>query len=577
MILRQLPYLHTRSSSWAVLASVILLMTACATTGKNLDNTVLASVNGEHLTVQDLQESFESSHRGHTVLLAGAGAMREFLEKSIDRRLLIQEGQRIGLDSDPDIRKTVDTFVAEQARDLLYKDEVTRHQEVTEKTIEEVYGKIIYQYHIRQILTYTRAEADRALARVRGGEPFGAVAGEVSVSGTAGKGGDLGFVTWGQLDPRLEVEVETMQPGEVRGPIETDQGWNILLLEEKTQREDRPELAKLKSRIKMTLSQRAMSRRSHEYYDELRTRWKVQVFEETLTENNLLGTESDAEATQGIIVANAGERTISLVDLRVRLNQEALKQLPGSYAQRQVRDILDEAIFAALLEQEALRRGYAARPNIATEARKLENTLVLDRLLGTVIFPRVQVTGEDVKAFYEQNPKLFTEPETIRIQIIALENEQEAKAALQELRRGEDFAALARRRSKDPGTAQLGGELGWVTRGKLDPAIETAAFSLKVGELGLAKSEKAAFVVKLEEQRPARLQEFAKVRDKAQELLLNQRRREEMNRWISRLREGSEIVIDDAAIKQAVAMSEEEAKKKAAAQAPQSGESKANP
>ncbi len=570
-----------RGALWVPPALLLAVLTAgCATTGKNLDDTVLASVNGEPVTVQDLQESFETSHQGHTILLAGAGAAREFLDKTIERRLLIQEAERIGLQTDPEIRKTVDTLVAERARDQLYKDEVTRYQEVSEKAIEEVYGKIIYQCHIRHILTYTREEADRALARVRGGEPFGGVAGEVSVSGAAGKGGDLGFVAWGQLDPRLEAEVEGMQPGEIRGPIETDQGWNILLLEERTQREDRPELAMLRNRIKVTLGQRAVFRRSHEYYDELRKRWKVQVFEEVLTEKNLLGTDEDGpdtEAAKGIIVAKAGERVVSLADLRARLDQRALKKLPRSFAQKRIRDALDEMIFASLLEQEALRRGYATRPTIVKEADKLENSLLLDRLLGTVIFPRVHVTEEDTRAFYDQNPTLFTEPEAIRLQIIALENEQEAEAVLRELQGGAGFAALARSRSRDPGTAQVGGELGWVTRGKLEPGIEAVAFSLRVGELGMAKTDKAAFVVKVEERRPARLQEFTQVREKAQELRQRQRQREELNRWIARLREGSEIVIDEAAIKHTVAMYEEEAKRQAAARGPQGGGSKDHP
>jgi len=574
MILGLILTMFERPRPRLVLVCLALVASGCATTGKNLDETALAFVDGEPVTVQDLQESFETSHRGHTALLAGAGAVQEFLNKTIDRRLLIQEAQRIGLDQDPGIRQAVDARVIELARDLLYEDEVTRQAEVIEIAIQEVYPKIIYQYKVRHILTYTQEDAEKALTRVRAGEAFGAVASQVSVSGTAGKGGDLGFVAWGQLSPRLEAEVEAMKPGEIRGPIETDQGWNVLLLEEKIQREDRPELAKLRDRIKAILSKRTASQRSHEYYDELRKRWKVQVFEEMLTEKNLLGADRngpDAEAATQIIVAKAGDYTINLADVEARLNVEALKKLPWAFAVKRIRDVLDELIFASLLKQEALRRGYANKPEIAREGRKLKNALLFDRLLGTVILPRVQVTEEDVRAFYEQNPKLYTEPETVRLQIIALESEQDAEVVLQEVRSGTDFATLARRSSKDPGTAQVGGELGWVTKGRLDPAIEAVAFSLKVGEAGVAKKDKASFVVKLEGLRPARLQEFSQVKEKARESLLSQRRKEEVNRWIARLREGSEIVIDDGAIKHAVVMYEDLARKKAAAKTPQSG------
>ncbi len=561
-----------RWAPWCLAAALVFMTTGCATGQKKLDDTVLASVNGEAVTVRDLEESFESSHQGHTVLLAGAGGVREFLDKIIDKQLLIQEAQRIDLDNDPGIRQGVNTLVARRARDQLYKDEVARRQDIPDQAIQEAYDKLAQRYRVRHILTYTREDAERAVARVRGGEAFGTVAAEVSVSATGGKGGDLGFVAWGQLDPQLEGVVEGMQPGDLQGPIETDQGWNVLLVEEKRPWTERPELAKQSSRIKMILSQRAMSQRSHEYYNELRKRWNVQVFDEALSKQNLLAADQagpGAEAAKGIVVAKAGDRTFSLADLRARLNLEALEKLPWPFALKRIREVLDEAIFASLLEQEALRRGYAEKPDIAREAHKLENELLLDHLVGTVIYPRVQVTEEEIQAFYVANPKPFTEPEAARLSIILLESERDAEAVMQEVRGGADFSILARRLSKDPVTAQVGGELGWVSKGRLDPTIEAVVFSMKVGETGVVKNDKASYVLRLEDQRPAHIQEFALVRDKARELLLAQRRREEVNHWIVRLRERSEIVIEDGAIKQAVAMYDEQVKQKAMRKASQ--------
>lgn len=557
-----------RPRYWTGLAVSAILASGCATTEKSLDDIPLAFVNGEAVTVQHLEESFQGTHQGHTAFLAGAGALREFLNPTIDRRLLIQEAYRIGLDQDPGIRQAVSALVTGRARDQLYKDEVPRDPDIPEKAIQEAFLKMTERYRLRHILTYRRETAEQAVVRVRAGEAFGAVASQISVSGTAGKGGDLGYVTWGHLDPRLETEMESMQPGELRGPIETDQGWNVLLLEEKIPLPEPPELSKVRSRIKMTLSQRAQSKRSYEYFNQLKIKWKTEVRDEALTEQNLLGDLKvglDAEQAKQIVVATAGERTITLADLRARLNPDAIRKLPWGFALKQIREsILDEAIYAALLEQEALKRGYGSRPEIVKDANKLEDTLLLERLAGTIIYPRIQVSDEDVRAFYDQNPKPFTEPEAVRLRAIVLEEEAEAQTVLDEVRAGADFPTLARNRSKDPGTAQAAGELGWVRQGTLDPAIETVAFSLKAGEVGLAKTEKASFVLKVEERRPARAQEFAQVKEKAREMLLTQRRREETKRWISRLREASEIVIEEDAIKQAVAMYEEQVKQKAA-------------
>ncbi len=555
---------------WAFMAVCALAAWGCAGRA-GLDETVLADVNGESVTVRDLEEAFESTHQGHTVLLAGAGAVRQFLDKTIDRRLLIQEARRVGLEDETDLRQAVAELTAERARDQLYKDEVTRPPEISEEAIQEAYKKMAQRYRVRHILTYTREDAEKAAARVRAGEAFGEVASQVSVSATAGRGGDLGFVIWGILDPSLEAALETMQVGEVRGPIESDQGWNLLLLEEKVSVKERPELsARLRDRIKTTLSQRATSRRSFQFFDELRSQWKVQVFDETLSEKNLLegpNVGPDAEQAKQIVVAKAGERTVTLADLRNRLNLETARKLPRPWALRQIRGTLDDMIFALLLEQEALRRGYAERPAIAREANKLENALLLDRLLGTIIYPRVQVTDEEVRAFYDQNPKPFTEPEAVRLEMIALEAGQDAEPLLRELQGGADFATLARAKSKDPVTAGVGGEVGWVTKGKVNPAIEAVAFSLKVGDVGLATADKAQFVLKLEERRPERLEEFDTVKERARQMLLTQRRQGEVKRWVTQLREASAIRIDDAAIAEAVAAYEEQAREKAAARA----------
>jgi parvulin-like peptidyl-prolyl isomerase len=220
-------------------------------------------------------------------------------------------------------------------------------------------------------------------------------------------------------------------------------------------------------------------------------------------------------------------------------------------------------IFAFLLEQEALRRGYAERPAIAQEIDRVENTMLLDRLLGRMVYPRVQMTDDEVRAFYDGNPKLFTEPEAVRLGMIALEADQDAEAVLQELKGGAEFATLARTKSKDPVTAGVGGEVGWVIKGKANPAVEAVAFSMKVGDVGVATAEKAQFVLKLEDRRPERLEAFDTVRDKARQMLLAQRRREEVQRWVARLREASEIAIDDAAIERAVAAYEEQVREKA--------------
>ena len=82
-----------------------------------------------------------------------------------------------------------------------------------------------------------RARAEEALARVQAGEPFAAVAAEVSEdTGTAEQGGDLGALTRSQLPEELAGIVFSMAQGDVEGPIESSFGYHVVKLDEVLER-----------------------------------------------------------------------------------------------------------------------------------------------------------------------------------------------------------------------------------------------------------------------------------------------------------------------------------------------------
>ncbi len=71
----------------------------------------------------------------------------------------------------------------------------------------------------------------------------------------------------------------------------------------------------------------------------------------------------------------------------------------------------------------------------------------------------------------------------IRARHILVETEEEARQVRERILAGEDFAAVAKEVSKDPGSAEKGGDLGWFARGRMVAEFEEAAFNLPVGVL----------------------------------------------------------------------------------------------
>ena len=108
-----------------------------------------------------------------------------------------------------------------------------------------------------------------------------------------------------------------------------------------------------------------------------------------------------------------------------------------------------------------------------------------------------KVSNQEIKDFYEKNPKQFELPETIAARHILIKPEPKAtdKAAalaeaknkaegvLAEVKAGGDFAALAKKYSQDPGSAKQGGDLGWFQKGTMVKAFEDAAVALAKDEV----------------------------------------------------------------------------------------------
>ena len=167
--------------------------------------------------------------------------------------------------------------------------------------------------------------------------------------------------------------------------------------------------------------------------------------------------------------------------------------------------------------------------------------------------PSAQAVEAQVRSTYQAKKETFKLPERVHvahilIAIDAPDAEAQAQKLLESLRGGADFAQAAEKQSADPGSASKGGDLGWVGKGKIVPAFESAAFALqKPGELsGVVKSQFGYHIIKLIDKQPERLQTLDEARPELEkqisDKMLDTARSEEVDRVTQ------QIKIDDAAL-----------------------------
>jgi peptidyl-prolyl cis-trans isomerase C len=123
------------------------------------------------------------------------------------------------------------------------------------------------------------------------------------------------------------------------------------------------------------------------------------------------------------------------------------------------------------------------------------------------------VTEEAMRKTYDEAIKQIKTETEVRARHILVETEDEAKAILAELKKGGDFAELAKSKSKDPGSAD-GGDLGYFTKDQMVPEFAEVAFKTAPGQLSdPVKSQFGWHVIKVEDKRDRQPPEFDKVKD----------------------------------------------------------------
>ena len=120
---------------------------------------------------------------------------------------------------------------------------------------------------------------------------------------------------------------------------------------------------------------------------------------------------------------------------------------------------------------------------------------------------------------------------------ILVETEDEAKAIAAELKKGADFAELAKKKSKDPGASD-GGDLGFFTKEQMVPEFSAVAFTLEPGKISdPVKSQFGWHIIKVEEKRNRKAPDFEQV--KAQ--IENYVTRKAQADYVAKLREAAKV------------------------------------
>jgi peptidyl-prolyl cis-trans isomerase C len=189
-----------------------------------------------------------------------------------------------------------------------------------------------------------------------------------------------------------------------------------------------------------------------------------------------------------------------------------------------------------LVSQAAEKKNLGDNPEFKRRQALMRNKLLMGLLLQE--HAKAAATDEELRKVYDEAVKPMAAEEEVRARHILVESEDEAKAIAEQIRGGADFAALAKEKSKDPGSAEEGGDLGYFVKGRMVPEFAEVAFKMYPGQVSNpVKTQFGWHVIKVEDKRARPVPEFDQVKGQI-ETFVGRRAQTEL---VAQLRESAKI------------------------------------
>lgn len=249
------------------------------------------------------------------------------------------------------------------------------------------------------------------------------------------------------------------------------------------------------------------------------------------------------EALQDDVVQNLIDRVLIVKEFYKEKDGEPKKQIPASYVDNQISEIMitqfdnDRSKFLAYLRG----RGKTLRDY----RKEVEEDIIYGYMRQQQRKSQSIVSPVKVETYYAENKDKFFQEDSVHLRLIQFRREEgetdqalmiKSNDVLARMKAGETFEAIAKEVSQDTRRAK-GGDWGWQKRSDLKPELSEPLFQLEKG--GVTKPiimTEGAFLLYVEDRRFAGVQPIDAVRDEIERVLVQQMARVSQDHWLERLR-----------------------------------------
>lgn len=249
------------------------------------------------------------------------------------------------------------------------------------------------------------------------------------------------------------------------------------------------------------------------------------------------------------VLATINKNTITQADFLKELSRVP-EWARGQFEGQEGKDkFLDEIIKRELIYQNAMSMKLDNDEEYIAKVEEFKKMSLISLIMKKEVEEKSVISDDEVTTFFKKNEDKFRIGTEIKASHILVETEEEAKALIDKINNGEKLAKLAKTHSKDKGSAEKGGDLGYFGRGKMVPEFERAVLSLKVGELSKPVKTRFGFhVIKLTDIKEGDPANFEQSKESVRKQLVSAKRKKLFDSYIEKLKSSGKIEKDPLAL-----------------------------
>ncbi len=530
----------------------------------------VAAVEGRSITAGEFRERFRA-YLDKTGTRDNVLNRRAVLNNMVNEALIMHDLRMKGWFDEPATVLRMSEIRDQALLDAYAKRVVLDTLSVPEESLRAEFRRRHTKLKARFLYHETENGARGLKRRLEHGESFESLARQVFRDpGLAAKGGSLGYVGHGEMEPAFEDTAFSLEPGRISEPTKTGIGYAIIRVDDRIVNPllTETDFARLKDELAEAVRSRnlrpALERHAERIAGELGLNidedvaralakdWRIGLDGASLDVEQQMPLPATVDPKR--VLLRFRDSTWTVGDVVTRSAGLTARQ------ERRIRTDADlvQAIRGLAVREEILRRARAKRLDTDPEVRNQVESVSLQYVLrkwreqlekGVKERP---LADSAVARRYAENREAYVVPPEVNAAEILVRTKEEAEGLLRELKSGKDFSSLARARSLRLWAAKKGGELGYVPVQAYGVHAEVFGSARPGAVLGPLFVDPYYGVFKVLGKRPARVLGLNEARSRIEQELREVQVREAVGAEVDSLRKRYAVVIDDVTLQSVV-------------------------